>query len=206
MRLGRERGVQSEEIRQRQELVDFLDQLDLERTRAGRGKIRIVSQDAHPERDRAPAQLRADPAHADDAERFVVELGPFKLFPVPLPGLQVGMGLRDFARDRNEERESVLRGRDGVAARRVHHDHAAPGGGFDIHVIHPDAGATDHLQLRPRLQNGRGHFRLAADHEGAEVGNQFHQLRFALPGADDDFERAVRAQLLHATRRNGIGD
>ena len=67
MRLGRERSVQGEEIRQRQELIEFLDQLDLKRARPARGKIRIVGQHPHAEGDRAPAQLRADPAHADDA-------------------------------------------------------------------------------------------------------------------------------------------
>ena len=58
MRLGRERGVQGKKIGQRQELIEFLDQLHLKRSRPARGKVRIVGQHPHAEGDRAPAQFR----------------------------------------------------------------------------------------------------------------------------------------------------
>ena len=67
MRLGREGGVQGEKIREGQELIEFFDQLHLKRARPARGKVWIVGQHPHPEGDCAPAQLRADPTHADDA-------------------------------------------------------------------------------------------------------------------------------------------
>ena len=67
MRLGSERRVQGEEISQRQQIIEFLDQFHLERARATRRKIGIVGEHAHAEGDRAPAEFGADPAHADDA-------------------------------------------------------------------------------------------------------------------------------------------
>ncbi len=206
VRFGSERGVQAEKIGQRKKLIDFFDQLDLKRARPARGKIGIVSQDPHPEGDGAPAQLGADPAHADDAERFVVKLGPFELFSVPFPGLEVGMGLRDFARDRNEEGEGVLGGRDGVATRRVHDDNPAAGGRLDVDVVDPDAGAADDAQAGGGLQDGGGDFGLAAHDDGAEVRDQLHELRFALAGADHDLEVAADGELFDPALGDGIGD
>ena len=57
-----------------------VNQLDLQTARARRGKIRIVGDDPHPESDRAPAQFAADAAHANNAERLVVELYALEIF------------------------------------------------------------------------------------------------------------------------------
>jgi hypothetical protein len=43
--------------------------------------------------------------------------------------------------------DGMFGGGDGVAVRRVHHHHAARGGGFQIDIVHADAGAADHFQV-----------------------------------------------------------
>ena len=127
MRLRRERGVQGDEIRRGQEIVEFLDQLDLKRARAGGGEIRIVGRHAHSEGDRAPAQFAADPAHPDDAERLVEKLR-LPDFSGPICPPEHRIGLRNFSGHAKQEGEGVFRGGNRVSARRVHHDHAAPRG------------------------------------------------------------------------------
>ena len=81
--LGGERRVQRNEIRSGEQIVELIEELDLQTARARGGEIRIVSDHAHAEGDGAPAQLAADPAHADDAERFVVELDAFETLSGP---------------------------------------------------------------------------------------------------------------------------
>ncbi len=49
-----------------------------------------------------------------------------------------------------------------IAARRIHHQDAAPSGGLQIDVIHAHARASDHAQLRRMAQQFIGHARGAA--------------------------------------------
>jgi hypothetical protein len=54
--------------------VAELAQLDVERRRPLRRHERVVRDDAHAERPRAPRDLAADPTDADQAERLAVQL------------------------------------------------------------------------------------------------------------------------------------
>ena len=65
----------------------------------------------------------------------------------------------------------MLRGGDGISARGVQHNNAAARGRLDVHIIHADAGAADRAQGFPGLQDRCGHFRFAADDDGAEPGD-----------------------------------
>ena len=56
------------------------------------------------------------------------------------------MGLRHVAGQSEQQRHRVLGGRDDVGLRRVRDDDAHPGGGVDVDVVDPDAGAGDDLQ------------------------------------------------------------
>ena len=100
----------------------------------------------------------------------------------------------------------MFRGRDGVAAGRVHDDHAASRRGLDIDVIDADAGAADNPQTRSGLQYRRRHFGLTAHHDRAELGNELHQLRFAQAGAHGDIQRSAGSELIDAALGNGISD
>ncbi len=100
----------------------------------------------------------------------------------------------------------MFRGGNGVAARRVHHDHAAPGRFRHVHIIDSHAGAPDDPQLRSRVQHRRRDLGLAAHHDRAEIRDDFDERRFAQAGLGRDFERAVARQFVHAALRNGIRD
>ena len=72
---------------------------------------------------------------------------PRNFFFSHLPRARGGVGLRNVARHGQHQRQRVLGHRDGVAAGRVHHQHAGRGGGVQIDVVHAHAGAADHAQL-----------------------------------------------------------
>ncbi len=172
MRLWRKRSVKSDEIGVLQEIAEIVDQLDLQGARAAGGEVGIEGEHAHAEGDGAPAEFTPDAAHADDAERFVVKLHALEFLSTPFLVSDGGVGLGNFARGAEEEREGVLGGGNGVAAGSVHYDHAAFGCRLDVDVIDPDTGAADHSQLAARLQHGSGDLGFAADDDGAEVWNR----------------------------------
>ncbi len=95
--------MQRNEIGSSKQIVQFLDELDLQTSRARRGEIWIVSNHAHAERNRAPAQVAPDPTHAYHAERFVVELDTFEIFSIPLSAPDGCIGLRNFSRDAEQK-------------------------------------------------------------------------------------------------------
>ena len=82
---------------------------------------------------------------------------------LPLAGLRGGVGGGQLARQRHHQRDGVLGGGDGIAERRVHHDHAGGGRGGNIDVVDADAGAADHFQLLRRLDHIGGDFGRGAD-------------------------------------------
>jgi hypothetical protein len=140
--------VQRNEIGARKQIVDVVNQLDLQTAGARRGKIGIVSDDAHPESDRAPAQFAADATHSDNAECFVVELDAFEIFFVPMFAADVCVGLRNLTGSRKQERKRMFSRGDSVSSRRIQYDDAAACGRFDIDIVHAYAGTSDHAQLR----------------------------------------------------------
>ena len=58
------------------------------------------------------------------------------------------MGLRDVARQRDEQADRLLGGRDDRRLGRVRDDDAAARRGVDVDVVDADPGAADHLQPR----------------------------------------------------------
>ena len=181
MGLRRERRMERDEIRGGQQVVELVHQLHLQRPRPRCRQIRIERHDAHPERDRAPAQLAADSPHANNAKRLVEQLHAFEIFPVPFPAAKERVGLRNFSRDAKQQREGVFRSRNGIAAGRIHHDHAAPSRRFHIDVVDADAGPPDHAQARARVHDRRRDFRLTAHDDPAEFRNDSDQLGFTQP-------------------------
>ena len=109
--------------------------------------------------------LAADAAETDDAQRLAAQLVAHELFLFPLAGARGGAGLRDAARHGEHQRQGVLGHGDGVAAGRVHHQHAGFGGGVQIDVIHAHAGAPDHAQFGRLFQHRGVHLHGAAHQE-----------------------------------------
>ena len=108
-----------------------------------RADVGIVADHAHLERLGAPDHFAADAAQADDAERFAAQFVAEELLLFPLAGFGRDAGLRNRARHGQHQRQRVFSNRDGIAARRVHHQHAGFG-----------CGAADR-RCRRRHQRGR---------------------------------------------------
>ena len=170
------------------------DQLDVEIGDLLLGQIGVVRDHLHAEPARAIGHDAADVAEADHAERAVEELHAHELVLLPVARLHRGRGLRDVARERDQQRDGVLGGRDVVAARRVHHDDAARGRGGDVDVVDADPGAPDHAQLAARGDHVGGHLGAAADHEPVGVGDRRRADRRAGDPADSRPRCRARAR------------
>jgi hypothetical protein len=143
--------VQRDEIGAGKQIVEFIHQFYLQTAGACGGQVRIVSNHSHTETDCTPTQFATDSAHADYAQRFVVQFDAFESFFVPVFAANVCISLRNFARDAEQQRKRMFSSRDRISARRVQHDDTAAGRCLDIHVIHSDSGATDHTKVRGRI-------------------------------------------------------
>ncbi len=205
---GRHRHVHGNEIRARQEVVQILEKLHLQRARPAGREVGIVRGDAHPERDGAAGEFAADAAHAEDAEGFAVQFHALEFLAVPFAGGDAGVRLRDGPGGRNQEGKRVFGGRDGVAVGRVHHDDAPARRGLDVHVVHAHAGAADHAQVGGGFEHFGGDFGLAAHDERGVAGDFCDQFAFGerLARVDVHFEQTALADFLDAARRNGIGN
>ena len=201
-----QRHVHGDEIGVREGVLEIFDQFDLQGLGAGLGEVRIVGQDAHAEGEGALGHFGADAAHAEDGEGFAVEFDALETFAVPLARLHAGVGLGDFAGDRNEEGEGVLGGRHRVAAGGVHHDDAAPGRRLDIDIVHPDAGPADRFEIFRRGDDVRADFGLAANDKGGVVGDDFEQFVVREARMEGHVQQSSFGQGIDAGLRDGIGD
>ncbi len=149
MRLRGQRRMQRNEIRAGEQIVELIDELDLQTAGACRGKIWVVSHDAHAESNSAATELTANASHSDNAESFIIELDAFEILAVPIAGAHARLGWRNSARDAKQKRKRVLGRRHCVSAGCIQDDDAAPRRGFNIDIIYADARATDCAQFAP---------------------------------------------------------
>ena len=92
-----------------------------------------------------------------------LDAAPARALPAPL--LERRVRLRDVARERDEQADGVLGGRDDVRLGRVRDDDPAPRRRVDVDVVDADARAADHLQLVGALDQVGGQLRRRADHD-----------------------------------------
>ena len=124
----------------------------------------------HAETLAALGHLPADAAETDESQGLALDLGAGELGTFPFALLEAFVGLRDVARKRQEHRDGMFGGRDGIAARDIHDNHALSAGGGDIDVVHADAGAPDDLDFfGDRGNDSAVILRLAADNDGVDV-------------------------------------
>ena len=200
-RLRAERQVQRQELGFLEHVAHRLRALDPELAVALLRDERVVRDDAHPETARPAGDLLTDPPEAEHAERLAGELDPAPLRALPAALLECGVRLRDVPRERDEQPDGVLRGGDDRRLGRVRDDDPAARRGLDVDVVHPDAGAADHLQLRPTLDQLGGQLRRGADHDRVVVADPLGEVAVRL---DVDVE-AVFEQL-HARVGDGLAD
>ena len=204
LRLVRERHVHRDVVGKRHDFIEALDQLHLQRTRAACGEIRVVCEDAHAECDRAPCDLRADAAHAENGERLAVKFDTLERLAVPFARLHRRIRLRDVARDRHEQAERVLCRGDRVARGRVHHHHAALRRGLHVHIVHADTGSSHDLQFLRRLDDARIHLRLRAHDEAVELADDLEKFVFFQAGLHRHVEQTALLQFGNAALTHRI--
>jgi hypothetical protein len=157
--------VDGEEVRLGVDLVRALGAVDAHLAVAVGPDVRVVGEHAHAEPLRALGDELADAPEAEHAERLVHQLDARVLRAVPAAGDEAGVGLRDVAREREQQAERVLGGRHDVRLRRVGDDDAALGRGGDVDVVDADARAADDLQPVGARDQLRGDLRRAAHDE-----------------------------------------
>jgi hypothetical protein len=199
-RLRRLRHVDGDHVGPPVEVLEALRALDAELLEALGGDELVEGDDVHLEALGALGDQLADAAEADDADRLAVELGALVLGPVPAAVDERAVRLRDVAEEGQHQGDGVLGGGDRVRFGRVGDDDAAPGGGRNVDVVDPGAGAADHLQVRRPFDQLRRHLRRRADQDRVVAADLLGQLLVGHLEAEVDLE--VLAQQLDA----GVGD
>ena len=201
----RRRGhMERQVIRPGEEIVER-HQLDAEITGNVLGNKRIVRDDAHVERGRAPRHFLADASEPRQPERLLAHFLAEEFLFLPFALLHRGVRRGDVARERQHETDGQLRDADAVGARRVHHDDAARAGGGNIDVVHAGARAGDGAQLRRSVDQRSGDFRGAAHDDGIGVGEIGDEL-FGRPACTGVDGPAFRAQHIQRGWRKVVGD
>ena len=99
----------------------------------------------------------------------------------------------------------MLGGGDRVAERRVHHDHAAGRGGWNIDVVDADAGAANDLQFLRALEQLRGDLGRGANGEPVIVADDLGEFFLVESRLDVDLN-AARLENGDGGRRKLVGD
>jgi len=198
------RRVDRDEVGACEQLVE-LHALHTEPIRRLARQVRVVGDHLHPEPERAARHLGADPAETDDAEDLAEELHPLQAILLPAAGLQGDVGGGEPAGQRQQESHRVLRHRGGVAAGRVHHDHAAPGRGIHVDRVDAGAGPSDDFETPARLDDGGGHLGGAADDEPLVLADALDQLALRERADHLDVE-PVLAKRVDADGLEPVGD
>ena len=162
--LGRQRGVDGEDVAAGQDLVERRDTFDAELGGPFLGQEGIETNHLHVQAHGSPSHLTADASQADDAERLAGQLSADKLAFLPFAAVQAGVGRRNVPGQGHHHGDGVLRRADGVASRRVHDQDAAPGGGGHVDVVDADARPHHDSQFAGILQHSGGDLCIAADH------------------------------------------
>ena len=85
---------------------------------------------------------------------------------------------------REQQRERVLRRRQDVRPRRVHHHHAPPGRLGHVDVVEADAGPAHDHEIGAGREHLGGHLSGAPDHERGHTGQRRAQLLGRETGLD----------------------
>ena len=187
-------------------LVEF-DLFDADILGALRRQERIERDHLHAQAERAVGDDRADIAAADHAQRLAGDLDAHEAVLLPLAGLGRGVGLRNFTRQRQHQRDRVFGSRDRIAERRVHHDDALGGGGRNLDIVDADAGAADHLQPGGLVDDLRGRLGGGADRKAVVIADDLGELVLVLAeiGLEVDLDAAILEDL-HGSGRQRVGN
>src|SRR5207248_1563464 len=133
------------------------------------------------------------PAETKHAHRLALELDAGMARALPAPLLQRRVGLRNVARECEQQADRVLGGGDDGRFRRVRDDDAPAGGGLDVDVVDAHSGPADHLQAVGALEHAGGQLRRRADHDRVVDANLLGEV-----AVQPDVDLEALAQELHA--------
>ena len=142
-----QRRVQRDDVGDREESSSRVSACSTPSSRNRRPDERIVGDDCHPEPGarRRPADRCGRTRHA---ERLAASSIPLQRDRSQRPLLERGVRLRDVPGERDDQPDRLLCSRDDGRLGRVRDDDAAACRRFDVDVVDPDTGATDHLEAR----------------------------------------------------------
>ncbi len=155
-----------------QHLADIVERFDAEFFRPLFREKRIVAEHAHLEGLRAFGNRQPDAAQADDAERFIGQLGSHELAAIPAMLDEALIGGGDIPRQGQHHREGMLRRAERVAGGRVHDDDAQSRSGFFIDVVGADAGPDDRFEAMVACQGVGGDLHAATTNGAVEFGER----------------------------------
>ena len=95
---------------------------------------------------------------------------------------------------------------DSVSSRRIQYDDSPSCCRLDIDIVHAHACAADHAKLRSGGQDIRGHFRLTAHNQRAELRDQIDKFAVTQVGPDRNLKRVVARKLVNTALGYGVGD
>ena len=170
-----------------------------------RRHVRVEREERDVPRAQARGHARSHLAEADEPDGLALELRPDELRPLPFPGLQRSLCLRDLAQEREEEGDRVLRRGDDVPGRSVDDEDAALRGGLHVDVVEADARPPDDAELLPGGQELAVHLRGRADDEGVVVADRREKRLAGEVGADVRGEAGLRKNG-EARLRERLGD
>ena len=176
------RDVQGDVVGGAEQLIQ-LQQLHLHPLSPVSGNEGVVGDHLHAHGLGNPGDVGSDLAETDHPQSLLVELVADVFLAVPLAGPHAAMGLRNVPREGQHHRQSVLRCSDGVALRRVHHQHTPLGGGRHINVVDADAGAADDLEATRRRDHRCSHLGDGTDHQSVVLTDDPDQLLLREAGA-----------------------
>ena len=203
-RVSRERGVDRDEVRPREELVE-LDGLDAVALGRLTREVGVEGDDVHAKAEGPARDLGPDAPEPEHAQHLAEELDPLEPALLPAAALQRGVGRGDTPRERQEERHRVLGDRGGVATRRVHDDDPALGGGVHVDRVHARAGAADDFELEAGLHHRARDLGGAADDQALVVADARDEGRLREGAFDVDLE-PLFAECVDADGVQAVGD
>ena len=145
-RLIGQRRVQGDEVGAAQQVFQ-LDLLDAQLDCALCRQERVEGHDFHSQAQRAARDNRADVARADQAKRLAGDLDAHEAILFPLAGLRRSVGFRELAGEGEHQGDGVFGGRDRVAERSIHDDHAPLGRRRNVDIIDADAARPTTFRL-----------------------------------------------------------
>ena len=196
-------GVEGDEVGPREQVVQCR-RLDIETARDLSLQKGVVGERFHLEGPGTGRHPLADLTEADHAQRLALQLAANVALALPALRLERRVGRRNPPRERQQQGERVLGGRERIRRRRVDHQYAALRRGCDVDVVHADAGAAHHLEAIAALQHLARDLRSATHDDGVVVRDQLGQ---SWPVRVPQFvDLGALAQNFDACRRQRIGN